>query len=69
VTIDLKMASIATSILSAIGVALMGYGSLINRVTTLENQLKSFTSTEERLADDIMEIKTNIATLMERTKP
>ncbi len=68
-TIDLKMASIATSILSAIGVALMGYGSLINRVTTLENQLKSFTSTEERLADDIMEIKTNIATLMERTKP
>jgi len=68
-TIDLKIVSITTSIVSTLGVALMGYGSLINRVTTLENQLQSFTSTEERLADDIMEIKTNIATLMERTKP
>ena len=67
--IDLKTLALIVSLLGIVAGGAMGYGSLKTEVSTLKTQINMRTSGDQKVASDIMEMKTNIATLLERTKP
>ena len=68
-TIDLKTLSVIVSFVGLIVVGAMGYGSLNTEVEHLKEQVWSRSQSADRVGSDIMEMKANIATLLERTKP
>ena len=67
--IDMKTFAIIVSFIGLIVTGAMGYGSLKTEVSTLKQRVNERADTSDRVAQDIMEMKTDIATLLERTKP
>jgi len=68
-TFDIKTLSVSISLTAVIFTAAMWCGALQSRVKTIEVKIESGSTSNQKMAEDIMEIKSNIATLMERTKP
>lgn len=67
--LDIKTLAVIVSFIGVIITGAMGYGSLRTEVTGLKEREDSRESLDSKMASDIMEMKTNIATLLERTKP
>ena len=67
--IDIKTLAFIISFATLLVGAAMAYGSLTTRVNTLEHSFQMRSGADAVMARDITEMKTNIATLIERTKP
>ena len=65
----MKTFAIIVSFIGLIVTGAMGYGSLKTEVSTLKQRVNDRAGTSDKVAQDIMEMKTDIATLLERTKP
>lgn len=68
-TLDLKTLAVVVSFVGIIITGAMGYGSLRTEVTGLKEREDNRDGLDMMIAADITEMKTNIATLLERTKP